>query len=394
MRQRVFFLFADGMSHSGQREASRLIFSHLDPARWAVVLIRLPALERTGGRAGALGRYLVRLAWAWLTGLRVLGARRPLLHVNLGQTAMALVRDGFLVRVVHWLRRDSRFVVSLHGSNFMEWPERSELAQRFTRFLSQAVLVTVLGESQRRRLIQLGVSPTQVRIVPNTCDAPLLVEADVRAKQVRGGPLSVLFLSSLIDTKGYPEFLESLLLLAEEHNRRVEAVLCGPVTASQFGERFNSDAEAIRWIEATTDAINRTGRVAIRWVRGAQGAEKWALYRDAQVFVLPTRYRVEAQPIVLLEAMAHGCAIICTTVGEIRSILSSDEALLLENGDRRAVATAIHRLGEDAGLRCRLALAGWSKFSREFSKKRYGERWEVILQEAAQYRAVGGERQC
>ena len=379
MRQRVYFLFADGMCHSGQREASRLIFSQLDPTHWDVVLIRLPALERRGGRIGALGRYLVRLAWAWLIGLRILGARRPLLHVNLGQTATALVRDGFLVRVVHWFRRDSRFVVSLHGSNFMEWPERSELAQRFTRFLSRAALVTVLGESQRRRLIQLGVPPTQVCIVPNTCAAPLLVEADVRAKQSRGGPLTVLFLSSLIDTKGYPEYLEALLLLAQENNLRVEAVLCGPVTASQFGERFNSDAEATRWIEATMDAVNRTGCVTVRWVRGAQGAEKWALYRDAQVFVLPTRYRVEAQPIVLLEAMAHGCAIICSTVGEIRSILSEKEACLLEQCGVSQIVGAICRLAEDSVLREHLALQALDRFNSEFAIDRYIQRWEKII---------------
>jgi glycosyltransferase involved in cell wall biosynthesis len=63
--------------------------------------------------------------------------------------------------------------------------------------------------------------------------------------------------------------------------------------------------------------MNQSGRIQLEWIRGARGAEKQALFEQAQIFVLPTQYPVEAQPLAVLEAMAHGCAIVTTDVGEL-----------------------------------------------------------------------------
>ena len=381
--RKVWFIFADWKGFSGQREASRLIYENLPCSRWCVQLLRMPALDRGGGKVRALLCYVMHLVWSWLKGLRIAGQRTPLLHLNIGQTSAALTRDGFVLRLVCFIRPQSGLVVSLHGSNFMDWRDGDALTKRFVGLLHHARIVTVLGESQRLRLVQFGVPSDRVRVVPNTCAVEPLAETAVRTKHQRGETLHVLFLSSLIDSKGYPEFLEALLKLSRGNDVTIDAVLCGPLTPSQFSERFATGAQAREWINATVAEINRGGRVRVRWVPGAVDEAKWALFQEAQVFVLPTRYRVEAQPIVLLEAMAHGCAIVCTTVGEIRSILSEKEACLLERSGAVDIAAAIIQLAKDSALRQRFALEGWRRFNREFSLERYVARWEALLNEVS-----------
>ena len=379
----VWFMFADWRGYSGQREASRLIYSSLDQRRWSSRILRMPALDRSGNRLISLMSFSWRLLWAWASCWRMTLKREAILHLSLGQTEAAFIRDGVPLWFAHGWRSRRRVIVSLHASNFMTWSAESRLARRFLHLLKYARVITVLGDSQRRRLVSFGVQETRVRIVPNTCEVSALEEPAVRIKHDADRPMRVLFLSSLIDTKGFPEFLEALCELSKRPGCDVEAVLCGPLTASQFNERFQSEGEARRWIEIIIARINDSSRVRARWIAGASGEAKWSLYREAHVFVLPTRYLVEAQPIVLLEAMAHGCAVITTTVGEIRTILSESEALFLEHGSADEVASGIERLISDPEERQRLAIAGLARFKREFALDRYVKRWESIFTEVA-----------
>jgi glycosyltransferase involved in cell wall biosynthesis len=310
-------------------------------------------------------------------------SRRSVLHVSLGQTWTSLIRDGVPLWLARARRRKKRVVISLNGSNFMEWNGQRLVARVFIRLLKLAQVVTVVGESQQKRLIALGIPRETVRIVPNTCDVTCLDERQVSEKQQGADPIRILFLSSLIDTKGYPEYLEAMTALSAKPGPFIEAILCGPLTASQFSERFQSNMEAGQWIESKIAEINSSSRASARWIPGARGDAKWVLYQKANIFVLPSRYRVEAQPVVLLEAMAHGCAIITTSIGEIRTILSENEARFLSAGSAEEVAEAIEQLVLDAAERQRLALAGLRRFQREFALNRYVQRWEGIFAEVA-----------
>jgi glycosyltransferase involved in cell wall biosynthesis len=203
------------------------------------------------------------------------------------------------------------------------------------------------------------------------------------AKHRRAGdgarPVGCLYLSSLIDTKGFPEFLEALQILAALPGPPIEATLCGRLVASDFSRRFRGAAAAETWIEQRLTEANRSARVRVRWVRGAAGAEKAALFRDAEIFVLPTRYTVEAQPLALLEAMATGCAIITSRAGEIPTILDESCAVLLASPDTPALADALQTLVSEADTRARLAHAAHTRFSERYQPARHLDEWEELL---------------
>jgi glycosyltransferase involved in cell wall biosynthesis len=103
------------------------------------------------------------------------------------------------------------------------------------------------------------------------------------------------------------------------------------------------------------------------------------LFREADLFVLPTRYAVEAQPLVLLEAMASGCAIITTSVGEIPTILDEASAVFLRKGTADELSATLARLAAEPETIGCLAEAAHQRFSANHENALHLDGWEARL---------------
>jgi glycosyltransferase involved in cell wall biosynthesis len=100
--------------------------------------------------------------------------------------------------------------------------------------------------------------------------------------------------------------------------------------------------------------------------------------RDASVFVLSSRF--EGFPLVLLEAMAAGLAVVsfdCPTgPGEI--LTDGTSGLLVPAEDVLALAAALDRIMHDESLRRRLAAAAPAAVL-PYSPRQVGRRWDELL---------------
>jgi glycosyltransferase involved in cell wall biosynthesis len=380
---RVWFCYARPPGFSGQKEATELIMRGLAARGWDCRALPQPVLDRDQGGPWALVRFAAGLLAAWTRALRLLLGGDAHLCVNLGLTPVAFVRDAVPLLLGRLALGRGRIILSLHGSLFLGWAPGSPRARAFVFLLRQGGLTTVLGEGQRRKLAALGLPAERSTVVINSCALPPLTDAGLRAKWAEvvdnHRPLRVLHLGSLIATKGFPEYLEALGQLADRDGRPVEAVLCGKVAASEFQDRFPDNAAAGRWIEDMVARLNRSARVKVRWVRGAVGDEKAALFRAADVFVLPTRYAVEAQPLVLLEAMASGCAIVTTRIGEIPAILDDASAIFLGAGSAAELAAVLEERAQRPDTLETYARAAHRRFVEQFSLDRHLDGWEARL---------------
>lgn len=381
-RTRIWFSFADPKEFSGQKAATLLVIDGLKSRCAECKALPLPVLDRAAITHWELLRYAGRVLRSWIRSCVLLVQRGAWLHVSIGQTRFAFLRDSVPLILGRIGMGRQRVVITLNGSLFMQWKPRSLNAKFFGALLRQAGTVTVLGRRQREQLIALGVPTEAVQVVPNACDLQPLFSDEMQLKMsavTKNGPIRLLYLSSLITTKGYPEYLDALLDLSGHPGQPIEAVLCGRLVASEFSDRFTNLAEAEKWIEDQMAEINASSRVRVCWIRGAAGAEKAALYRAADIFVLPTRYPVEAQPLVLVEAMATGCAIITTTVGEIKTILDEHTALFLPEAQPDALTASVTRLIEDHDERKRLASTAHARFLDKFQLSKHLDTWESIF---------------
>ncbi len=95
-----------------------------------------------------------------------------------------------------------------------------------------------------------------------------------------------------------------------------------------------------------------------------------ALLESCDCLCLPSIERTEAFGLVLLEAMAHGKAVVASDVpgsGMSWVVEAGQTGLLVPPGDATALAGALRRLLGDAKLRERLGARGKSRFEQQFS---------------------------
>jgi glycosyltransferase involved in cell wall biosynthesis len=123
----------------------------------------------------------------------------------------------------------------------------------------------------------------------------------------------------------------------------------------------------------------------VRFLGALPPAEVEREMRSSEVFVLASRF--EGFPNALLEAMAHGLAVVATRVGSVPEIVRDGvQGLLVPPEDPAALRAAIARVAGDAGLRERLGRAARER-ARDFSWDRIAAEIERILAEVAGGRA-------
>ena len=139
-------------------------------------------------------------------------------------------------------------------------------------------------------------------------------------------------------------------------------------------------------VEVSSEAV-RTIRLAlngnlpqVEYVGLVHGDEKDKLLCDSDILVLPSYS--ESFPLVVLEAMSFGCAVIATTVGALPDIIvNGSEGILVPAGDRPALATAIRSLLSDEELRIRMAAAGQAKVGASYTVERVVPLYAEVFRE-------------
>ena len=107
------------------------------------------------------------------------------------------------------------------------------------------------------------------------------------------------------------------------------------------------------------------------------GAEKYRLWLDSDVFVLPSY--VEGLPYSLLEAMAAGCVPITTPLAAIPDVVRHGEhGLFVPAKDPAALAGAVATLDGDRESLVRMARAARRRVLGRYTVERLAEDFRVL----------------
>jgi len=304
--------------------------------------IRVVDTRGEGGKA-SMALHLLKAVGLllWLGSSR----RIDLLHIHMSAYGSAL-RKGVLVLIGDLL--GIPVIVHMHGSNFYKfYADLPMLCRKALRLvLNKARHVIVLGDNWRDFLISdLGIASQKIDIIVNGVPGPAVTGRPVSP---HGNPVRIVFLGQIGERKGVPELLAAF---------RTPRLLERPWTATVAGD---GEVDDFRAAVATAGLQNR---VAVPgWVDRDTASD---LLRAADIFVLPSFF--EAMPIAILEAMAHGVAVIATPVGAIPEFLTDGQtALLVPPGASDKLADAIARLIDNVGERQLFGTAGHRVFRDRF----------------------------
>jgi glycosyltransferase involved in cell wall biosynthesis len=310
-----------------------------------------------------LGNVLLGLRHAAALASLLARHRPDLVYLPVSQNRWAYVRDAVWMALCKLAR--VRVFTHLHGGGFREFYERSGPGTRWlVRVTSRWVAgVAVLGEGLRPMYEGL-VPERQVHVVPNGVADPFPGGPPVRD---RGRAPRVTYMGTLIRSKGYPELLRAAARLRDGG---VEATFV-------FAGAWNSEAERSEAYELV-DRLALDGRV--EFVGVVAGESKRRLLAEADVFVLPTRYPPEGQPLVILEAMAAGLPVVSTPRAAIPDMLEDGvTGLLVPEGDDAALEAALRRLVESPAERTAMGAAGRAKYLDNFTEARMIGRLSAVL---------------
>lgn len=247
----------------------------------------------------------------------------PLFLAAYVRAARRAARDADLVHA-HWLPSGlvglltgKPVVVQLWGTDVV-LAQRAQLLARFVLRRVRAVVCTsnALAEAAR----ELGAS--EVTVIPTGVEIP-------REPRASAEPPHVLFAGRLSPEKGIEDFL--------------------------------------RATEGLPRVIVGAGPIAVPEAVGFVPPPEIASYYD-RAAVVCTPSRREGVGLAAREAMAHGRAVVATTVGGLPEAVSDGETgLLVPPRDTKALRQAIERLLGDADLRARLGSAARAHAEREFA---------------------------
>ena len=347
--------FVCEMGNALAARGMRVTLGNVDTARERVVYavdaaVRVAsagvALPAEGARS-SLGRGLAILGARWRVG-RALGRLIDEEHAD------AVVFNGLVgaCSVLAWKRGARARSICCDHNHFTA---RSRLWQRLRAAIyPQVGAVVSLTEADRPKFAALN---PRTRTIVNTsslhADAPALPAAP-----------RVLAVGRHQAQKGFDLLLsawrEVVRAVPEARLRIVGEGPLGSELAALAGEL--GVASSVEWT-MPTDRIE-------------------ALYREAAVFVLSSRY--EGMPLALLEAQALGVPAVafdCPTGP--REIVSAESGIVVPAEDVSALAAGMVRLLRDPDLRARMAVAAIARSRAAFSRERQVDAWASLIGEVA-----------
>lgn len=203
--------------------------------------------------------------------------------------------------------------VYFHHHSFAYLDSRSRVSQLLFRIAGRAAVHIALSRRMAERLKRL-YRVRRVVPVSNTVFLPASQTADVSNRtELR----TLGLMSNLSLEKGLFEFLE---LTAETRRRDlpVKALLAGP-----FHDAATERQAQVR--------LNETDN--IEYLGPQDGKEKEIFFSDIDVFVFPTSYQNEAEPVVIHEAMSRGLPVIAFGRGCIPEMIGPGSGLVIDPGE-------------------------------------------------------------
>ena len=309
----------------------------------------------------------VVLAWAllrivWMQAWRGI----DVIHINVAANASAY-RKFAVASVASALRIP--YIIHLHSGEFGTfWDSCNGLTRRrietlFTRASFAVVLGRVWSELVVSKLPELAdrivVMPNSTRTQRQHCHAD--------------GPVRILFLGRLTPAKGIGDLLDSFEII--QHRNDWHATLAGD--------------GAIAETQILVERLGLAERVKVPGWLDDDGVT--AELQAADILVLPSL--VENLPMCVVEAFAHGLAVVCTPVGAVPEIVEHERTgLLVPVKNAPALASALERLLTDPALRARLGGQARAQHAVRFEISAYVDKLVDVWRGASDRTANSSDR--
>jgi glycosyltransferase involved in cell wall biosynthesis len=271
------------------------------------------------------------------------------LYVHFMHTPASVTRYAAMIRRLPWS-------CSAHAKDVWTSP-RWDIAAK----LNDCQWVVTCTHANKVHLRDLCGDPQRIKLVYHGLDFQRFADPGERTETHDGSnpqaPVVLLTVGRAVEKKGLDDLLRALAILPTDCAWRWHHVGGGEQLAAL--KRLAVEL-------ALSDALHWHGALA--------QAQVLALYRQADVFVLPSKIALDGDrdglPNVLMEAQSQRLACVATDVSGIPELIEHERTgILVPPQDTNALQAALLRLITDTQTRKRLGDAGFARVRERFSHR-------------------------
>ncbi|MDD9148992.1 glycosyltransferase family 4 protein [Sporolactobacillus sp. CQH2019] len=281
-----------------------------------------------------------------------------IVYLSISQTKLGLLRDALIIFLI--AGKTDQIVAHLHGNHL------KNVLESFHR-IPAGFIFHMMRKIDTGIVLSRGLSanfmnlPRRIEVIANGIEKDFIRTQEIasfsKVKSGEGHCFTLLYLSNLIEAKGFGHLILAVVdLLRQQLNVRL-------LLAGQIYDRKRFDQLMAQVAGEQFDS-------RIRYLGTVTGVKKKQLLLRSDAMVLPTRYRIEGQPISIIEGMAAGLPIISSAQGAIPELIEGS-GIVLDTVDRSSIAAAIRSLITDKALYKKYALNGRKTFLEKYTMDRY-----------------------
>lgn len=288
-------------------------------------------------------------------------------YATMSTSSVGFIRDYLTVGFAKLLRR--RTVLHLHGGGFEDFYMGAKpWLQRLIRSnLRRTDTIVVLGELLKEQFYCAGefVKP-KLQVVPNGLTLGV-DEPSAKPKHLLDSErVELLYLSSLMSSKGFFDVLRAMSILEEQSPNRYHLNLCGSFVdaKTETAVEVHDEASLRSYIiqHGLEDCVTYHGQVL--------GSAKEAQFLKANIFLLPTSYPWEGQPLSIIEALAFSTPVLsCCHKGIPELIEDGVTGCFVEPRSPEAIANALQNMVTDSDVYARMSAAARKHYETNFKRE-------------------------
>ena len=298
-------------------------------------------------------------------------------YATMSTSSVGFIRDYLTVGFAKLLGR--RTVLHLHGGGFEDfYVSQQPWMQRLIRAnLRRTDTIVVLGELLKEQFYCVGeFVKDKLVVVPNGLtlgiEEPPAVAKAIEISQ----PMRLLYLSSLMPSKGFFDVMQAMRILEVSCPGRFKLDLCGNFVDAKTETAVEVSDQASMNVYISKhdleDVIHYHGQVL-----GSKKAERFA---QAHIFLLPTSYPWEGQPLSIIEALAYSTPVIsCYHKGIPELIEDGINGAFVSPSSPEALAVKIEQIAKDTVVYTHMSSNARKHYEANFKREVHLDRLISVI---------------
>ena len=300
-----------------------------------------------------------------------------MIYLTVSQSYAGFLRDFYFISIGKLFR--CKIVAHQFGGNFGNFYNNSNpVIKYFIKFIYLKVnQIIVEGDFSRTNFNFLNTNLKNVISLPNGLPEKELGLENNKNYRI-GDIFQILYLSNLIITKGYLDVLRAINILINKRKIIVNCSFVGKFISS-IDDPVGTNITNCKLYFFNFIKTNNLEKY-VTYSESKLGHDKQLEFQKAHVFVLPSYYLNEGQPVSVLEAISYGVVPLITNYRLMPQMISENSGMFVSQQDPESIADKIELFIKNPEMYNSFSKSSITHFNNNFTSEIYLEKLLKILQ--------------